>query len=365
MNHNSQNPWILLWEQLRKNKIALFGGVVLIILYSGALLASFLSPVAPSDLQKELIFHPPTKIHFFDNNGDFHLRPFVYNYTLVDKDKRTYQEDKSKTYPIFFFKKSWEYKFWYIINTQRHLFNAADGGKIFLFGTDSLGRDIFARLLSGAQISLSVGIFGISISLFFGMFIGGISGYYGGTIDNIIMRFSELLLSIPGLYLILALRAAFPITKYDLSSAQIYFIIVIILSFISWAGTSRIIRGMVLSIKSFEYVLAARSLGASDLRIIFKHILPNTISYMIVAATLAIPYYILGEVALSFLGVGIQEPQASWGNMLQDAKSLQVLAGNFYWIMFPGVAIFLTVLAFNFLGDGLRDALDPRVHIRK
>lgn len=359
------SPWRLIWEQLKKNRVALSGGVTLIILYAGALFAGFIAPNDPQKLHNELIYHPPTKIHYIDTNGSFHFRPFVYNYTLIDKDRRIYKEDTTKMYPVYFFVRGFDYSLFYFLKTNIHFAGVKDGGYLFPLGSDSLGRDILSRLLYGAQISLSVGIIGISISLFFGMLIGGISGYYGGSIDNLIMRFSELILSIPGLYLILALRAAFPITKYNLTSAQIYLIIVVILSFIRWAGTSRIIRGMVLSIKSQEFVLAAKALGASDLRIIVRHILPNTFSYMVVAATLAIPYYILGEVALSFLGVGIQEPQASWGNMLQDAQNIQVIAGHFYWILSPGAAIFLTVLAFNFLGDGLRDALDPRVHIKK
>ena len=216
---------------------------------------------------------------------------------------------------------------------------------------------MFSRLLYGAQISLTVGLVGIAISFTLGLLLGGIAGYFGGFIDTVIMRLTELLLSIPSLYLIIALRAVFPM---DLPSQQVYLGIVAILAFIGWAGLARVIRGLVLSMRKSDYVTAAEALGFGRLRVIARHVLPNTMSYVIVAATLSIPGYILGEVVLSFLGVGVQEPSASWGNMLNQARSIRALT-SFPWLLFvPGTAIFLTVMAFNFLGDGLRDALDPR-----
>jgi peptide/nickel transport system permease protein len=224
-------------------------------------------------------------------------------------------------------------------------------------GTDPSGRDEWSRLLFGGQVSLTVGLIGIAISFTLGLLLGGISGYFGGAVDSLIMRSTELLLTIPSLYLIIALRGLFP---SDLPSQQVYLGIVAILAFIGWAGLARVIRGLVLSIRRNEYVTAAEALGVGRLRIITRHILPNTMSFVIVAATVSVPGYILGEVVLSFLGVGVQEPSSSWGNMLNQARGIRALT-SFPWLLFvPGTAIFLTVMAFNFLGDGLRDALDPR-----
>ena len=242
--------------------------------------------------------------------------------------------------------------------TDRHLFGTDDAEKhpIYLLGADQFGRDVLSRLLYGSQISLSIGLIGISLTFTFGIALGGIAGYFGGPADSFIMRFCELIMSVPSLYLILVLRSVFPA---NMRSSMVYLLIMVILSFIRWAGTARVIRGMALSLRERQYVLAARTLGQSNWKIIARHILPGTLSYVIVAATLSIPYYILGEVVLSFLGVGVQEPQASWGNMLTAAQNPNYLV-NYPWLLAPGVAIFITVLAFNFLGDGLRDAVDTK-----
>jgi peptide/nickel transport system permease protein len=265
-------------------------------------------------------------------------------------------DDRSQVLPIDFFVKGGAYNF-AGFDTSRHLFGIRGAtAPIFLLGSDELGRDLFTRILYGGRISLSVGILGILISMTLGMLIGGIAGYFGGAVDFGLMRLVELILSIPALYLILTVRQAF---GTDLPSTQSYLIMVLVLSFIGWAGNGRVIRGMVLSIKENEYVVAAEALGLSRLRIIVRHILPNTLSFVIVTATLSIPYYILGEVALSFLGVGIQEPEASWGNMLRAAQNVRYLT-DYGWIIVPGFFIFFAVMAYNFLGDGLRDAADPR-----
>ena len=348
-------PWQLFWKHFRKSPLALAGGVILIMFYGSALLAPFLSPYTFDEQDRESSWRPPTKIHFKSQDGSF-SRPFIYHSEMVDPLRRQYAEVKTQEYPIQFFVKGPEYKLLGMIPSDRHLFGVDEPGRMYLFGTDQLGRDVFTRLLYGSRISLSVGLFGILITYSLGMLFGGIAGYFGGLTDNILMRISEVMMSVPALYLILALRAAFPA---DLRSDLMYMLIILILSLVLWASLARIIRGMVLSIRENEYVTAAEALGVSPLKIIVKHILPNTLSFVIVAATISIPGYILGEVALSFLGAGIQEPIPSWGNMLQQAQSVNVLT-SYKWVLAPGVAIFFTVLAFNFLGDGLRDALDPK-----
>jgi len=276
---------------------------------------------------------------------------------VVNPALKEYKEDTSRIYPVRFFVKGPERKVFGFIKTERYLFGTEGEGRIFLFGTDNQGRDIFSRVLYGARISLSIGIIGVSISFILGLLIGGLSGYFGGWLDTLMMRVVELIMMFPFFYLMLALRAVFP---PNLSSLQVYLLIVVILSLIGWASLARIIRGMVLSIREEEYVMAARALGLSSFRIITRHILPNTFSYTITAITLSIPDYIIGESALSLLGLGIQEPYPSWGNMLSVAVgNLRILTGA-PWMLIPGFFIFLTVLAFNFLGDGIRDVTDPK-----
>ena len=348
-------PWALFWRHFKKSPLAVWGGVVLIIFYGATLIASFLAPYSMEIQDRKKSFHPPSKIRIQDAAGDWHL-PFVYATTLTDPLRRTYTENTDTRYRIQFFTTGETHRLLWVIPTRLHLFGVDAPGKIYLFGADQFGRDVFSRILFGSRISLSVGLFGILLTFSMGLLIGGIAGYYGGLVDNLLMRFSEIMMSIPALYLILALRATFPA---NIRSDVLYLMIILILSLVLWASLSRVIRGMVLSIRENDYVVAAEALGMPSFRVIIRHILPNTASFVIVAATLSVPGYILGEVALSFLGAGIQEPIASWGNMLQQAQSLMVLR-SFPWILIPGVFIFLTVLAFNFLGDGLRDALDPK-----
>jgi peptide/nickel transport system permease protein len=553
--NETQRPSQITWRRFRSNRFALTGAILLAILYVLAAFAGFFSPYSPTnDEFRSHFYHPPTKIRFRDEGGNFHLRPFVYRTYLADIRRLIYTESKplriahknpaantnpylpdswesedpililenesgkilarvhemeetsensgwfvavvplrrmpatshlvikstlgdSVTFPVqnqrasfstkpvsptfdlmdeaghhllaydtsleripmLFFVKGSDYRIFGVIPCNRHLFGVRSPGHIFLFGSDQWGRDIFSRVLYGAQISLSIGLVGVLVTTLFGLFLGGIAGYYGGASDNFIMRFAEILLSIPALYLILTLRNIIPDTlqaSYDkmnlfvsetfawqqnpaafaivaivsllllsyyiyrrqrrkpafvvaglwllmiffggriagsflrlvqlllpgsihLSSQWTYLLIVLILSTIGWAAMARVIRGMVLSLREQEYVLAAKAAGASDLRVLIRHILPNTFGYVIVRATLLIPAYILGEVALSFLSVGVQEPVASWGNMLSAAQNLRVLQ-QFSWTLAPGYFLFVTVLGFNFLGDGLRDALDPR-----
>jgi len=352
-----QSPGVVFWTQMKKSPLAIAGGVVLLLFYLLALLAPFVAPYPQEEMDRSKYFHPPQALHWIRADGSFSLRPYVREMRLIDVGSFEYAEETAKELPLRFFVRGYSYSLLGVLPANIHLYGVDPPGRILLFGSDSFGRDVLSRLLYGAQISLTVGIVGIAISFTLGLLLGGIAGYFGGFADTVIMRVTELLLSIPSLYLIIALRAVFPM---DLPSHQVYLGIVAILAFIGWAGLARVIRGLVLSMRKNDYVTAAEALGFSRARVIARHVLPNTMSYVIVAATLSIPGYILGEVVLSFLGVGVQEPSASWGNMLNQARSIRALT-TFPWLLLvPGTAIFLTVMAFNFLGDGLRDALDPR-----
>ena len=352
-----RSPSRLLWLKLRRNRAAMFGVYTLAVLYGTAILAGFISPYKYDDGVSDFSFAPPmiTRVHFFDEQGRL-SRPFVYGLTPVDPLEKSYRDDSTRKYPIRFLARGDSYHILWIINSNVHLFGVEEPGRIYLFGADRSGYDVFSRILYGAQVSLSIGLVGIIISTLIGLAVGGIAGYFGGAIDFTLMRTVEVLLALPSLYFILIMRQMF---GTGLSSTQIYVIIVIILAFIGWATEARVIRGMVLSLKEQEYVIAARAMGFSNTRIIMRHILPNTLSFVIVTATLSVPFYILGEVALSFLGVGIQEPEASWGNMLNASLTIRYM-NDFPWVLIPGLFIFVAVMAWNFLGDGLRDAADPR-----
>lgn len=361
MTQKHLSPFQMATRRLKKNRLAIFALIILGLLYLFSIFADFISPYHYDNEKREYSYCPPTKLRFFDDKGRFHLRPFIYGYTYKFDEfyRRIYTLDKNKIYRVKFFVRGDKYEILGIFPADLHLFGVEPGGRIYLLGADSRGRDLFSRILYGSRVSLSIGLVGVAVTFIIGTILGGISGYFGGRIDNIIMRLCEMVMMIPGFYLMLALRAAFP---PRLSSVQVYLLIVLILSFIGWAGLARVVRGMAISIREKEYVLAARSLGESPFSIIIRHVLPNTLSYVIVALTLSIPGYILGESAMSLLGLGIQDPHASWGNLLSEAMSVAQI--KFHpWILIPGIFIFVTVMAFNFLGDGLRDAFDPMMEV--
>jgi len=343
-----------------RRRAAALSLAVLASLYGAALFADFLAPYGMDEKHyRDPQFykhHPPMRLRWVDAEGRFHARPFVYASHLVDLGATRYAVDRASRLPLRFFVRGSRYPVLFGLATwDRHLFGVDAPGRVFLLGTDFFGRDIASRILFGARISLSIGLIGIAITFCLGLALGGASGYFGGAVDDLLMRFSEIVISLPVLYLVIALAGVLPAT---LSSTLRYLLIVVILSLVGWAPLSRVIRGMVLAIRESEYVLAARALGLPAARVIWRHVLPATTSTVVVAATLSVPFYILGEVSLSFLGVGLQEPQASWGLMLSEAQNVTALR-RLPWLLTPGLFIAIVVMAYNFLGDGLRDALDP------
>jgi len=318
---------------------------ILITLYFSALFAPFVSPYDFKAQSRKYPNAPPARIHLSPlsqwREGIFYIHPIK----MVDVFKRTYEEDSGRKVYID------------LLTPEGRLFGLEEREeRIFIFGSDALGRDLFSRIVHGGRVSLTVGILGVLISYTLGIIIGSISGYYGGWADNVIMRIAEIFMSVPSFFLLLALAVIIP---SNISSAMTFTLIVVIMSFLGWAGFARVIRGMVISERERDYIVAAKSLGASHARILIRHIVPSTFNYAIISATLSIPGFILGESALSLLGLGIQEPDASWGNLLASAQNVQNLI-NYPWILIPGIFIFLTIMSYNFLGDYLRDMLSPR-----
>jgi len=350
------SQWQLMWRKFIKHKLAIFGGAVLAIFYIIAIFCEFFSTYDIYKRYPKYIYYQPQRIHFFDEEG-FHLRPFIYgSKKKIDPVtwRRIYTLDKTKKYPIYFFIHGDKYKLWGLFSTDIHLFGVKEG-TIFLFGTDKLGRDLFSRNIYAARISLSIGLVGVALSFVLGSTLGGISGYYGGAADTIIQRIIEYLISLPTIPLWMALSAALPA---DWPPIKVYFGITIILSIVGWCGLARVVRGKLISSREEDFVMAAKIAGATDSRIISTHLLPSFLSYLIVNLTLAIPNMILGETALSFLGLGLRPPVVSWGVLLKNAQNVRTVALH-YWLLIPGFFVIITILAFNFLGDGLRDAADP------
>jgi peptide/nickel transport system permease protein len=347
------SQWQLIWRKFVRNRVAILGGIVILIYYLGALFAGFVAPYTLSTRFREYIHMPPQRVHFF-NEGRF--QPFVYDVDLeVDENlRKIYTANLEKKIPLRFFARGEPYKLFGLFETDVHLFLTPEG-IVSLLGTDRQGRDMFTRVLYGSQISLTIGLLGVLMSLTFGSVLGVVSGYYGGWIDDLIQRMIELVRSFPAIPLWMALSAAVPPHWPPLRT---YFVVTLILSVIGWTWLARQLRGKVLALRNEDFILAAKLAGASDARIIFRHLIPATLSHIIVVATLAMPSMILAETALSFLGLGLRPPITSWGVMLKEVQNLQSIA-LYPWVFTPALAIAIAILAFNFLGDGLRDAADP------
>lgn len=355
------SPRQLMWWKFRKHRVAVISVIVLVVMYFMAIFAGFFSPYDPNVYNASYKYVPPMVMGFVDGEGNFTARPGVYD-IVQQRDPETlrisYDTDYSTWYPIHFFVKGEPYMILGFIESDIHLFGLGEEAgdlPIFILGSDRLGRDMVSRIIYGGQVSLSIGLVAVFLSLSLGIVLGGISGYYGGWVDNVIQRIIEFIRSVPSLPLWMALSAALP---PEMTQEARYFGITIILSVIGWTSLGRQVRGRFLALRTEDFVLSARLSGASDARIIVRHMVPSFTSHIIASLTLSIPGIILAETSLSFLGLGLRQPAISWGVLLQEAQNIRTVALA-PWLLLPGLAVVLAVLAFNFLGDGLRDAADP------
>jgi peptide/nickel transport system permease protein len=350
------SQWRLMWWKFKRHKVAVVSGVFLATLYFMILICEFLAPYNLHTRNVDFIHAPPQPVHMF-HEGRF-VGPFVYGRKMtlnMDTLKREYTDDTSQVHPIRFLCRGDRYKFWGLWEGNLHLMCPAENGQLFLLGTDRLGRDLLSRIIYGARVSLTIGLFGVTVSFILGIIIGGIAGYHGGTFDLVIQRIIEVLQSLPSIPLWMALAAIMPVTW---SPLVIYFGITIIFGLLDWTGLARAVRSKLLALREEDYVLAAQLMGAKSSRVIGRHLVPGFVSHLIASATISIPGMILGETALSFLGLGLRAPITSWGVLLTEARNVSVVA-LYPWLLFTMVPVILVILAFNFLGDGLRDAADP------
>lgn len=350
------SQWRLMWWKFKRHRLAVASGVFLCFMYATILISEFLAPYNLHSRHADFIRAPPQAIHLF-HNGEF-VGPFVYGRTMslnMDVLKREYSDNRNDVQKLRFFCRGDPYKFWGMFEANLHLVCPAENGQAFFLGTDRLGRDMLSRIIYGARVSLTIGLLGVSVSFILGIVIGGIAGYRGGLFDLVTQRIIEVLQSLPSIPLWMALAAIMPVTW---SPLLVYFGITVILGLLDWTGLARAVRSKLLALREEDYVLAAQLMGASTTRIISRHLVPGFISHLIASATISIPGMILGETALSFLGLGLRPPITSWGVLLNEALNVSVVA-LYPWLMFPVIPVILVILAFNFLGDGLRDAADP------